>query len=89
MGQETTVFSDTLRSALKPFGRVPFALTVRAAGGVVSVSKVISLAPDTLLPLSSTPRDAVELICCDVVIARGEIVSVQGALTFRVTEVVG
>jgi flagellar motor switch/type III secretory pathway protein FliN len=75
-------------AALEMMGEVRFRLRVMAGRGVATVGRVLALENGALLPLESTPRDKVELVCGDVLVARGEIVSSSGALRFRVTEVV-
>jgi len=87
-GVNTAGAAESIRAALKPFGNVPFVLRVRAAQGSTTLRQALALDVGSLLPLESTPRDMVDLVCGDVLIARGEIISIDGRLLLRVTEVV-
>lgn len=74
-------------AALELMGAVQFELRVRAGTGEVTVDKALKVKVGATIQLETTTRDPVDLICGEVVVARGEIISNNGALQFRVTEV--
>jgi len=74
-------------AAIELLGAVPFQLRVRAGSGEVTVDKALKVKVGATIQLETTPRDPVDLVCGEVVVARGEIISNNGALSFRVTEV--
>ena len=75
------------KAALARFGNVPFQLRVRAARGSAGVHTILTLEPGALLPLETAPNAPVDLVQGGVVLARGEIIVVGGALKLRVTEI--
>jgi flagellar motor switch/type III secretory pathway protein FliN len=69
------------------FAKIPFQLRVRAGRGAASVHEILALKPGALVSLDTCPAEPAELTQGDVVVARGEIVAVDGRLRLRITEV--
>ena len=67
---------------------VPVTVTVSIGHARLSVSEVLELQPDAIVPLSSKIEDPVELTVDNKVIARGELVeSGEGGLAIKITEI--
>jgi flagellar motor switch protein FliN/FliY len=72
--------------------RVPVEITVSVGRAHPTVSDLLSLGRDAVLPLDRTVSDPVELFAGDRLIARGELQEMEGGpagrLAVRLTEVV-
>lgn len=62
-------------------------VTVWLGTGGISVRRCLELAPDSVVVLRESAGDDLELRVNGVLLARGEVVMVDGATSFRVTTV--
>jgi type III secretion system YscQ/HrcQ family protein len=68
--------------------QLPVELTCELARFTLSAAEILALAPGAVLPLGRPPGAPVELLAGRRVIARGELVDVDGEVGVRVLEVV-
>jgi flagellar motor switch protein FliN/FliY len=80
-----------LASLAGPLARVAAALqvpvTVRVGETELALSEVAGLAPGSVVELNRRVGEAVDVLVAGVLVARGELVSVEGRLGVRITEV--
>lgn len=75
-----------------PFRSVPITLRVSVGAARPTLAELSRLGPEDVLALDRGLDDPVELIAGDRVVARGELVEVDGApgrLAIRITQLVG
>jgi flagellar motor switch protein FliN/FliY len=77
--------------ARKPFVKLPIEVRVTVGRARPSIEELLSLAPESLLPLDRTVSDPVELYVGDKLIARGQLEEIDDGsgsqLAVRLTEV--
>jgi flagellar motor switch protein FliN/FliY len=61
---------------------------IRFGAREMSLAELLEIGPGAVIPLDRQVTDPVDLIIGDKVVARGEVVLVQGKFGLRVTEVV-
>jgi flagellar motor switch protein FliN len=67
---------------------VPVTLTVSVGQAKLSVSEVLALEPDSVIPLNSRIQDPIELLVDGRVIARGDLTETEdGGLGITITEI--
>lgn len=81
----------TTESARKPFVKLPIEVRVTVGRARPSIEELLSLVPESLLPLDRAVSDPVELYVGDKLIARGQLEEIEdgsgGQLAVRLTEV--
>jgi flagellar motor switch protein FliN len=60
---------------------------IRFGAREMSLAELLEIGPGAVIPLDRQVSDPVDLIISDKVVARGEVVLVQGKFGLRVTEV--
>jgi flagellar motor switch protein FliN/FliY len=70
------------------FAEFEFPVEVWLASEEMPLEKLLSLEPGGLLPLARDPDAPVELVANGAVVARGELVVVEGKFGFRVATIV-
>ncbi|WP_126979578.1 FliM/FliN family flagellar motor switch protein [Frigidibacter oleivorans] len=74
-----------------PFSQIPIEITVSVGRARPPLRELLRLRPDAVLPLDRRIEDAVDLFVGERLIARGELVEVEGGppgqLGVRLTEV--
>jgi flagellar motor switch protein FliM len=68
---------------------LPVELSCRLAEITLSAREVLQLAPGAVVPLGRGPAGGVDLISAGRVVARGELVDVDGELGVRILEIPG
>jgi len=67
---------------------VPVTVTVSIGHARLSVSEILELRPESIVPLTSRIDDPVDLAIDDKIIARGELVETEdGTLGVKITEI--
>lgn len=61
---------------------------IRFGAREMSLTELLEVGPGAVIPLDRQVNDPVDLIIGDKVVARGEVVLVQGKFGLRVTEVI-
>lgn len=78
-------------AARKPFVKLPIEVRVTVGHARPSIEELLSLVPESLLPLDRSVSDPVELYVGDKLIARGQLEEIDdgsgGHLAVRLTEV--
>lgn len=78
-------------AARKPFVKLPIEVRVTVGRARPSIEELLSLVPESLLPLDRSVSDPVELYVGDKLIARGQLEEIDdgsgGQLAVRLTEV--
>ncbi len=84
--------ADTTHDAQSALSRVPVEITISVGRAHPTVSELLTLRRDAILPLDRGVSDPVELYAGDRLIARGELQEMAGdpagRLAVRLTEVV-
>lgn len=82
---------EELASLSGPLARIAAALrvplTVRVGVTEMPLSEVAALAPGSVVELNKRVGDVVDILVAGTLVARGELVSVEGQLGVRITEV--
>lgn len=83
--RDTSVENQLRRSIFS----VPVTLTVSVGQAKLSVSEVLALEPDAVIPLNSRMQDPIDLLVDGRVIARGDLTETEeGGLAITITEIV-
>ena len=72
---------------VETLAEVPLRLEVRLGETTLLIRDVLSLGPGSVITLDKRPDHAVDLVAGDRLIARGEIVVVDGELGVRIVEI--
>ena len=67
------------------FQSLPLTVSARLAEGEVPLVQIRDLSPGQVLPLETPVGEASQLVAEGITIGQGEIVEIQGKLSFRVT----
>jgi flagellar motor switch protein FliN/FliY len=78
---------STVRGAFDLFLDLELPLSVRFGRAQMPLERVLQLQPGSLVELESSPDDRVELLVNGSVVARGEVVAVEGHYGVRIREV--
>lgn len=89
---ETVAFENDRRSGENAYQRtiydVPVTATVSIGQKQMTISELLELTADTVIPLSASIEDPVDLTIENRVIARGELIEMdQGLLALKLTEI--
>jgi flagellar motor switch protein FliN/FliY len=76
-----------VRAPLEALGEVPLRLEVRLGETTLLIRDVLGLGPGSIVTLNKRPDDSVDLVAGERLIARGEIVVVDGELGVRIVEI--
>ncbi|MBV1869149.1 MAG: FliM/FliN family flagellar motor switch protein [Marinosulfonomonas sp.] len=89
--EEANVSSGNLQPGENPFGQVPVEITISVGRAHPLVSDLLKLQMNSVLPLDQRIEDPVDLYVGDKLIARGELLEMDGdmagRLAVRLTEV--
>jgi flagellar motor switch protein FliN/FliY len=75
-------------AALAALRKLAVRVEVRLGATGLSIGELLAMQPGSVLALERAVDEPVELIVNDSVIARGEMVSVEGEMGVRITEIV-
>jgi flagellar motor switch protein FliN/FliY len=76
-----------VRAPLEALGEVPLRLEVRLGETTLLIRDVLGLGPGSIVTLNKRPDESVDLVAGERLIARGEIVVVDGELGVRIVEI--
>lgn len=68
--------------------KLTVSVTVRLGSTTITIGELLDLEPGSVLALERGVDEPVELLVGEQVIARGELVSVEGEMGVRITEIV-
>lgn len=74
---------------LEMLSRIPMRLSVEVGSASMSLSELVALKQDAIVELDRQTDDPLDILVNGTLIARGEIVTVDGRYGIRVCEIVG
>jgi flagellar motor switch protein FliN/FliY len=73
-------------TGLDRMAAIPMRLSVEVGAASLSLAALMALAPDAIVPLDRDADDPLDILVNGTLIARGEVVSVDGRYGIRITE---
>jgi flagellar motor switch protein FliN/FliY len=89
MTEATTIETMPPTDYLEMLSRIPMRLSVEVGSASMSLSELVSLKQDAIVELDRQTDDPLDILANGTLIARGEIVAVDGRYGIRVCEIVG
>lgn len=74
---------------LEMLSRIPMRLSVEVGSASMSLSELVALKQDEIIELDRQTDDPLDILVNGTLIARGEIVTVDGRYGIRICEIVG
>lgn len=87
---QTSSSSSEAPAAAQPFSRVldvPCPVNVLLGTGVMSVRQCLGLARNSIIELSQSAGEDLQLVVNGVLLARGEVVIIEDSAALRITEI--